>query len=105
MRLKALGLTAEQKKTQSTSEENIEADHVIRTEPGKDEEVAVGSNVVIYVSQGIAVDETDVPKFIGMSRRMQRKRRTARTQAGSDRRHPLQRKRALSQSRIRSRAR
>ena len=65
--LKALGLTAEQKKTQSTSEENIEADHVIRTEPGKDEEVAVGSNVVIYVSQGIAVDETDVPKFIGMS--------------------------------------
>ena len=65
--LKALGLTAEQKKTQSTSEENIEADHVIRTEPGKDEEVAGGSNVVIYVSQGIAVDETDVPKFIGMS--------------------------------------
>ncbi|MFQ9435668.1 MAG: Stk1 family PASTA domain-containing Ser/Thr kinase [Ruminococcus callidus] len=50
--LKALGLTAEQKKTQSTSEENIEADHVIRTDPAMNEEVAVGSNVVIYVSQG-----------------------------------------------------
>ena len=66
--LKALGLTAEQKKTQSTSEENIEADHVIRTDPAMNEEVAVGSNVVIYVSQGVAVDETDVPKFVGMTR-------------------------------------
>lgn len=65
--LKALGLTAEQKKTQSTSEENIEADHVIRTDPAMNEEVAVGSNVVIYVSQGVAVDETDVPKFVGMT--------------------------------------
>ena len=65
--LKALGLTAEQKKTQSTSEENIEADHVIRTDPAMNEEVPVGSSVVIYVSQGIAVDETDVPKFVGMS--------------------------------------
>lgn len=65
--LSALGLTAEQKKTQSTSEENIEADHVIRTDPAMNEEVPVGSSVVIYVSQGIAVDETDVPKFVGMS--------------------------------------
>lgn len=65
--LKALGITAELKKTQSTSEENIEADHVIRTDPEKDTEVAVGSTVVVYVSQGIAVDETDVPKFIGMT--------------------------------------
>lgn len=84
--LKALGLTAEQKKTQSTSEENIEADHVIRTEPGKDEEVAVGSNVVIYVSQGIAVDETDVPKFIGHEPGGCKERGgQPRTQAGSDR--------------------
>ena len=48
--------------------QSIEADHVIRTDPAMNEEVAVGSNVVIYVSQGVAVDETDVPKFVGMTR-------------------------------------
>ena len=65
--LTALGLTVELKRTLSTTEENIEADHVIRTDPKNGTEVAVGSTVVIYVSQGIAVDETDVPKFVGMT--------------------------------------
>lgn len=65
--LKALGLVAELKKTQSTSEENIEAGHVIKTDPEKLTEVAVGQTVTIYVSQGVAVDETDVPKFVGMT--------------------------------------
>lgn len=65
--LKALGISAELKKTQSTQEENIDADHVIRTDPPADTEVAVGSSVVVYISQGIAVDETTVPKFVGMT--------------------------------------
>lgn len=65
--LRALGLTAEIRRTLSTAEENIEADHVIRTDPEQGTEVAVGATVVIYVSQGVAVDETDVPNFVGMS--------------------------------------
>ncbi len=65
--LESLGLTVEQKKTQSTSEENIQTGHVIRTDPANAEEVAVGSTVVVYVSQGVAVDETDVPNFVGMT--------------------------------------
>ena len=31
--LKALGVVAEQKKVESTAEENVEANHVIRTDP------------------------------------------------------------------------
>lgn len=62
-----LGLSVEIKKGESTSEENIEANHVIRTDPKAKEEVAVGSTVTIYVSMGIAVEETDVPDFVGMT--------------------------------------
>lgn len=65
--LKALGVVAEQKKVESTAEENVEANHVIRTDPEAKQEVAVGSTVTIYVSMGIAVDETDVPTFTDMT--------------------------------------
>lgn len=65
--LKSRGLTAELKKVESTSEENIEANHVIRTDPEIDTEVPVGSSVTVYVSMGIAVEEADVPNLVGMS--------------------------------------
>lgn len=65
--LDALGVEIEQRKIESTSEENIEANHVIRTDPEAGEEVPVGSTVTVYVSMGIAVDETDVPTFVGMT--------------------------------------
>lgn len=65
--LEALGVEIEQKKIESTSEQNIEANHVIYTDPEANTEVAVGSTVIIYVSMGIAVDETDVPTFVGMT--------------------------------------
>ncbi|MCD8220524.1 MAG: Stk1 family PASTA domain-containing Ser/Thr kinase [Ruminococcus sp.] len=65
--LEALGVEIEQKKIESTSEQNIEANHVIYTDPEANTEVAVGSTVTIYVSMGIAVDETDVPTFVGMT--------------------------------------
>ncbi len=65
--LQALGLSIEQKKIESTSEQNIEAGHVIKTDPEGGTEVAVGSTVTVYVSQGIAQDETDVPNFVGMT--------------------------------------
>ena len=52
---------------ESTSEENIEANHVIRTDPEIDTEVPVGSSVTVYVSMGIAVEEADVPNLVGMS--------------------------------------
>ncbi|MFR4475934.1 MAG: PASTA domain-containing protein [Ruminococcus callidus] len=60
---------------------------------------------MIYVSQGIAVDETDVPKFIGMSQEDAKKEADSRGLKLEVTEAPLQRKRALSQSRIRSRAR
>ena len=62
--LDGLGIVIEQRKIESTSEENIEANHVIRTDPEAGEEVAVGSTVTVYVSMGIAVDETDVPNSL-----------------------------------------
>lgn len=65
--LSSLGLEIEQKKIESTSEENIEAGHVIKTDPEAETEVVVGDTIVVYVSQGIAVDETDVPNFVGMT--------------------------------------
>ncbi|MCC8112358.1 MAG: Stk1 family PASTA domain-containing Ser/Thr kinase [Ruminococcus sp.] len=65
--LSFIGLEIEQKKIESTSEENIEAGHVIKTDPEAETEVVVGDTIVVYVSQGIAVDETDVPNFIGMT--------------------------------------
>lgn len=65
--LTALGLTAEQKKIESTADENIEAGYVIRTDPEASSEVQLGTTVTVYVSQGIAQDETDVPDFVGMT--------------------------------------
>jgi len=65
--LSSFGLEIEQKKIESTSEENIEAGHVIKTDPEAETEVVVGDTIVVYVSQGIAVDETDVPNFVGMT--------------------------------------
>ncbi len=64
--LESLGLTAVEKKTQSTPEENIEAGHIIKTDPEAGTEVAVGADITIYISQGVAVDEVDIINFIGM---------------------------------------
>lgn len=62
-----LGLTVEQMKTESTVEENVEAGYVIRTDPVANTEVAVGSSVVVYVSQGIEQEQVNVPNFVGMT--------------------------------------
>lgn len=65
--LSGLGLNAVEKKTQSTEEENIEAGHIIRTDPEAGTEVGIGADVTIYISQGVAVDEVDILKFVGMT--------------------------------------
>ncbi len=65
--LESLGLTVEEKKTESTSEENITENHIIKTIPEANTEVQIGSVVTVYVSMGITLDETDVPDFVDMT--------------------------------------
>ena len=57
------GLTCRLLSEEST--EGIEKNHVIRTEPAADTEIAVGGEVVIYVSAGVAVEEVEIPNFVG----------------------------------------
>lgn len=54
-------------RTISTTDETVEAGKIIRTEPGKGEEVDPGSSILVYVSIGKNSESFPVPNFVGMS--------------------------------------
>ena len=51
----------------SNADDAIQKGNCIRTDPAYGTELKVGSNVTLYVSTGIAIDEVTVPQFVGMT--------------------------------------
>lgn len=49
----------------SVTDENVPKDYVIKTEPARNEKVAYGSTVYMYVSRGPEVQDVVVPRCIG----------------------------------------
>nr|WP_297171729.1 Stk1 family PASTA domain-containing Ser/Thr kinase [uncultured Agathobaculum sp.] len=53
--------------TQEEFSEEVEAGHVIRTEPGAGAELQPGASITIYVSRGREIRTTTVPRLYGMT--------------------------------------
>ena len=62
-----LGFQVHEIQEASSSDDGIEKGNCIRTDPAYGTELKVGSNIDLYVSTGIAIDEITVPRFVGMT--------------------------------------
>ncbi|MGN0584416.1 MAG: Stk1 family PASTA domain-containing Ser/Thr kinase [Ruminococcus sp.] len=63
--LDSLGFSVRKVFEESTMEDGFEKGKAMRTEPKAGTEAEAGRTVLLYVSAGIAVDEVNVPKFVG----------------------------------------
>ena len=63
--LESLGFSVRKVSEESTMEDGFEKGKAMRTEPKAGTEAEAGRTVLLYVSAGIAVDEVNVPEFVG----------------------------------------